>query len=104
MEQPQNELEDTGPSYIGVLGYYAPEVYRAGTRINLESFNLVHRWICEDAKPALDSEGRPKFLPRRFTSEEQAMQSRHVSGGHVYLDKTLAVRQAEMAIFVNPVT
>lgn len=72
-------------------------VYLPNTRIDIESFNAAHPWILEDAVQKLGQDGRPKFLPRRFCTEYQAMHSRHVSGGTVREDKSLRRMQYFLA-------
>ena len=101
---PETEIQDND-SRVGLRGRYAIEVYRQGARIDLDSFNKVHPWIVEDPVTSLrvnPETGKPRFLPRRFTSEDCARQSSSVSGGRVYEERSLARMNAESAWFLNP--
>jgi len=96
---PETEIQHESDSRVGLRGRFAVEVYRQGARIDLDSFNKVHPWIVEDPVTSLrvnPETGKPRFLPRRFTSEDCARQSAAVSGGKVYEERSLKANPEEI--------
>lgn len=80
--------------------YYEPGMRATAS---MEAFRTLHSWVLTDppARPRFGPDRKP-LPPRRFVSEEAALDSRLVSGGEISQDRSLAVIQAESQHFLNP--